>query len=417
MPGGPFNVGSGGFPASFLSIGCGLHLVANRTQLRVDAARSAAIVTELTVGFLSGGSGSSVTLKCQTGPTITGRAAVIAVHADLAQMLNAYDRHLDLPHAGPAGPIGPAGPAGPIGAMGALGATGFTGPTGQLPTLGTPDFTSLLQTLAAALGSLGGRTPTTGRLPALPPLPTPTAPVLSRVAPGGTVNLPVVPGSTSDPSGTQVPDFPDTNRERLLEILRLLAPQIANEIAQRRAARRARALLRDQLSIFRAALAAREASLRRIAMGFGQAGTSLSLQAPARGGATPAGVGTGLLDVLIQLGTSVGGDLLSRLSLADDPEVQGPVAPNGETLEDLLRKSGGGGGAATQCGLFRGGAATRMSSRPAAVVCLPDPISGEARFFGHLGRPLVFQRDVTMAKNIPKLIRKLGGHTQHRSKR
>lgn len=152
-------------------------------------------------------------------------------------------------------------------------------------------------------------------------------------------------------------------------------------------------------------------------MGFGQAGSSLGLSAGASGTVSRAGVGvgSGLLDILIQLGTSVGGDLLARLA---DPEVQGPVAPNGETLEDLLRSSGAGGGAATQCGLFRGGAATRMSSRPAAVVCLPDPITGEARFFGHLGRPLVFQRDVTMAKNIPKLIRKLGGHTtSHRSKK
>ena len=150
-------------------------------------------------------------------------------------------------------------------------------------------------------------------------------------------------------------------------------------------------------------------------MGFGQAGFQVQpLPGPGRGFA---GVGGGLLDILIQLGTSVGGDLLARLAQDPGGEVQGPpLDVPGLDLEALLRGSGGG-GAATQCGLFRGGAATRMSSRPAAVVCLPDPITGEARFFGHLGRPLVFQRDVTMAKNIPKLIRKLGGHTGHRSKR
>ncbi len=415
MPGGPFNVGAGGFPVSHVTC-CGILTNTSRADLRGDLALAANNVAALNSFILQGFRDDGFTLNCDNGTRIFGLRAILACQVDLVSMLGAYERHLDLPHAGPTGPIGPAGPAGPIGATGALGAMGFVGPAGELPTLGTPDFTSLLRTLAAALGSIGGRTPTTGRtvFPALPALP--SAPVLQPVAPGGTVNLPVVPGSTRDPTGTRAPSFPDTNRERILEILRLLAPQIANEIAQRRAQRRARALIRLQLNAFREALAARARLLaqERRPMGFGQAGTSLGLQADRpRGSATPAGVGTGLLDILIQLGTSVGGDLLSRLSLADDPETAGPPG----LAEQLAQLGAGNGGAATQCGLFRGGAATRMSSRPAAVVCLPDPITGEARFFGHLGRPLVFQRDVTMAKNIPKLIRKLGGHTQHRSKR
>lgn len=67
--------------------------------------------------------------------------------------------------------------------------------------------------------------------------------------------------------------------------------------------------------------------------------------------------------------------------------------------------------------LFRTGGPVSHRARPADVVCLQNPLSGEAEFFGSLGKPLVFQRDVRMAKNIPKLIRKLGGHTSHRSKR
>lgn len=160
-------------------------------------------------------------------------------------------------------------------------------------------------------------------------------------------------------------------------------------------------------------------------MGFGQSGLGLGLQSDRRNGTQVqrSGIGGGLLDLLISVGGNLTGDLLENLisRVTRDPERREVTVPNGNDivpgldLEELLRQAGGG-DAATQCGLFRGSAGVRMSSRPASVVCLRDPITGEARFFGHLGRPLVFQRDVTMAKNIPKLIRKLGG-TAHRSKR
>jgi len=350
-----------------------------------------------------------------------------ALKASAAALLT----HLAMPHEGPVGPAGPAGPIGPIGPLGPLGLPGLAGPVGQLPTLGTPDFSTLLQSIAGALGSLR-RTPTTGRISIQPirrtnggfeAVPDPRR--LEIVPPGGTVNVPVVPGSTADPTGTQAPRFPDTQRERILEILRLLAPQIANEIAQRRAQRRARALIREQLNALRAAIAAREASLRRIAMGFGQSGLGLGLQSDRRNGTSiqRAGIGGGILDLLISIGGNLTGDLLENLisRVTRDPERREITVPNGNgngELEEALRQLGAGGDAATQCGLFRGSAGVRMSSRPASVVCLRDPVTGEARFFGHLGRPLVFQRDVTMAKNIPKLIRKLGGHTtSHARKR
>jgi len=148
-------------------------------------------------------------------------------------------------------------------------------------------------------------------------------------------------------------------------------------------------------------------------MGFGQSGSSLGLQRSDQPGQQQAGVGAGALDFLIQLGTSVAGGLLgTRLGVAEDF----PDAPG-----QLQLPAGNGGGqlgmTSAACGLFRPGASVSNRARPADVVCLPNPLSGEAEFFGSLGKPLVFQRDVRMAKNIPKLIRKLGGHTQHRSKR
>lgn len=425
MPGGPFNVGSGGFPASFVTTCCGVHTVASRFQLRADIGLSTKAITDIATFT---GDPNDVRLFCRSGPIVTGLPVVLACLTDLVAMLSAYERHLDLPHEGPAGPPGPAGEPGTPGAAGApgtigpAGPIGFTGDPGVLPTLGTPDFSTLLQSLLGSLSALSRRD--SGdfggvRLPALPPLPQAQPSVLEAVGAGGTVNVPVVPGSTSDPAGTKRPTFPDTQRARIIETLRLLLPQILNEVAAARQQRRNQDLIASQLSAFRAALAARQAQLereRRLAMSFGQSGFGLGLQAPDRGGATPAGVGTGLIDLLIQLGTSVGGDVLSRLALDPREGVQGPPAPQlppggipGLDLSVL-----GGGACPT---LFRTGAGAARA-RPVDVVCLQNPLTGESEFFGSLGKPLVFQRDVRMAKNIPKLIRKLGGHsTSHRSKR
>ena len=409
MPGGPFNVGSGGFPASFLSIGCGIHLVANRAQLRADAALSAAIVTELTIGFLGGGPPAAVTFKCRTGPTIRGRAAVIAVHADLAQMLNAYDGHLDLPHAGPPGPAGPAGQPGAVGATGALGRPGLVGPVGELPTLGTPDFNTLLQSITAAIAIFRPfQEPREGGLSVpglLDPLPQPDfeeirpgplrpgtpqeQAVLQRVAAGGTVNFPVVPGSTSDPSGTQAPRFPDTNRERAFEVFRLLLPQIANEIAQRRAARRARALIREQLNAFRAALAARQQQLERErrapAMPFGQAGVS-TIQLRGPGGSEDGG---GLIETIISILPILFPGLNLPLpgfpSLPNQPRIPEPPPQLPQLPPGIPGLSPPLGGAGACDNLFRAGAgAMRVSPVPWFPVQAPN---GKWFFFGHLGKP------------------------------
>jgi len=308
-------------------------------------------------------------------------------------------------------------------------------PTVAGPTAGG-EFNDLLRTILGALGQIaGGRRVPRG---------------LEPVAIGGSVNVPVVPGSTADPTGTlrplpvqRLPGRPaPTIEERLaafprapatqparpaLPSAREVLPSVALEILQlilreraekqlRDAQRRAQEIQAQRLTSFRELI-------RRLQMGFGQQGVSLGLQGPrdSRGPLETAGVGGGffgtLTDILIGLGTNISADLLTRLNVTRDPARREITVPNGESeVEAALRALQQGGGAATQCGLFRGAGGVRMSSRPASVVCLPDPITGEARFFGHLGRPLVFQRDVTMAKNIPKLIRKLGG-SAHRSKR
>jgi len=397
VPGPPFNVGSGGFPVSWVTLGGGpCRLITSNSRSTVEA-RLATALFELA---------RMPELETASIPicNLNNKPAVIAFWLDVAAMMRSYLAHLDLPHAGPAGPAGPAGaagvagPIGPVGAIGPLGPAGFVGPAGELPTLGTPDFTSLLQTLAVALGAIGGRTPTTGApsFPSLPPLPSlPSAPVFERVAAGGTVNVPVVPGSRTDPAGTQVPRFPDTTQERLLEILRLLGPQIANEIAQRRAARRQRELIEEQLNAFRAALAAREASLRRLALltgtggrtvPFGQQGSSASFV----GGILPGVIGG-------TIGTVAGDfleDLIERLFRRGETspgQPQPPPIPGLPAFPQLPQLPPGipglsppVGGAACE-NLFRAGAgAMRVSPVPWFPVQAPN---GKWFFFGHLGKP------------------------------
>jgi len=302
------------------------------------------------------------------------------------------------------------------------------GPTGG------GDFNELLRSILGALGQLqGGRRTPRG---------------LEPVAIGGSVNVPVVRGSTADPTGTlrpvqrlpgrpaptieeqlaAFPRAPATQPARAaLPSAREVLPSVALEVLQLILRERAEKQLRDAQRRAQEIQAQRLASfrelIRRLQMPFHQQSFGLGLKASdPRGPLETAGVGGGFLttvaDILIGLGTNISADLLTRLNVTRDPERREITVPNGDSeIEAALRAlQTQGGGAATQCGLFRGGGGTRLSSRPAAVVCLPDPITGEARFFGHLGRPLVFQRDVTMAKNIPKLIRKLGG-TSHRSKR
>ena len=359
---------------------------------------SLAVVTELSTGFL-GGSDDSVTLKCKNGPEITGRLKIIAIHTDLAQMLGAYDAHLDLPHEGPPGPAGAVGAtgatgvAGVAGAIGSAGLVGLTGPAGQLPTLGTPDFASLLQVLAASLGALTSRRSTTGGFPDLPPAPVASpaadAPVFERVAAGGTVNVPVVPGSTSDPAGTRRPVFPQARitREEAVEIVR----RILNEIQARRAQRRAQELVDRQLAAFRAVLAARQVQLereRRAVMPFGQAGFAAPIIGPVAGGVIGGLAGDAFEFLLERLFPGNTGPIAQPFPPPQQfPSFPAfPPLPAGPALPALPPGIPGLSGGAGVCPpLFRAGAsAMRVSPTPWFPVQAPD---GKWFFFGHLGKP------------------------------
>ncbi len=46
---------------------------------------------------------------------------------------------------------------------------------------------------------------------------------------------------------------------------------------------------------------------------------------------------------------------------------------------------------------------TRSRMRPARVVVIPHPETGEPTFFGHLGRPLLFSRDLSAVRRVNKL--------------
>jgi len=351
-------------------------------------------------------------------------ALLVCTHAETLVRLNDLMPHPGVPGPpgppGPIGPIGPLGPVGPIGPLGPIGATGLQGLVGDLPTLGTTDFASLLESLVGALGQILGRDRTTIRFPALPALPTlpaqgPARPVLERVSPGGTTNVPVVLGSTQDPTGRQRPRFPDDARARIVETINILLRQFFAERAGRKAVDRQREIIRARLNAFLAALAARNAAIERILrerrlseMGFGQSGFSSGTGLSAGGGFFES-ILSGAPDIIRALrggretfapplglpgGAPSFGPLVRQI-----PAVLAGVA-GGELLEGLF----GNGGAACPP-LFRAGAAR---SRPVRVVSVPDPVTGEARFFGHLGTPVLFSRDISAAKKVRKLATRFG---------
>lgn len=153
-------------------------------------------------------------------------------------------------------------------------------------------------------------------------------------------------------------------------------------------------------------------------MPFGQSGSSFVGSLGPLVGGTIGGIAGDLLEDLFKRLTDRDGGGITTQPFP--PQLPGfpqfPFQPG--TAPPAQLPGGPGGALAMSCGLFRGGASVSTRARPADVVCIPNPLSGEAEFFGSLGKPLVFQRDVRMAKAIPKLIRKLGGHsTSHRSKR
>lgn len=235
----------------------------------------------------------------------------------------------------PPGPVGPIGPTGAIGATGDIGLTGLQGLQGllgpiglqglqgligllgprgprgfpgtlQLPRVGT-EFATLLSILAVQVGRLlqsGSRERSS--LPARPqPVPVPAVRQvqLERVAPGGTLQDPVITGSTADPRGALRPVFrgfgplgapppvpppppppppppappipPATSaRARLLALLPILLRLLIAE-RQRRAARDQARRIREISLARRDAFLSLERSIGRLLggrMGFGQAG-------------------------------------------------------------------------------------------------------------------------------------------------
>lgn len=49
---------------------------------------------------------------------------------------------------------------------------------------------------------------------------------------------------------------------------------------------------------------------------------------------------------------------------------------------------------------------TATSIRPARVIVVPHPQTGAPTFFGHLGRPLLFSRDLSAARRVDRLARR-----------
>ncbi len=203
----------------------------------------------------------------------------------------------------------------------------------------------------------------------IPPIPNEgirfPAPGAGDVLPGGTVNVPVVLGSTGDPTGVRRPTFP--NQEQLSR-----AQQIGQIIRDLLALRKARQNADKQRRAFEQFLAARLAILGGQQMPFGQAGF---VGGSVLGGALGAAAESGL-EALIRGLSGGGGD---RLPMAPGglPPLQGPGT------FPMLPGSGGGGVCPP---LFRTGAPAGFSMRPVPWFPVQAP-NGKWFFFGHLGTP------------------------------
>jgi len=183
---------------------------------------------------------------------------------------------------------------------------------------------------------------------------------IEQVLPGGTVNVPVVLGSTGDPTGVRRPTFPNQDQlSRAQQIGRLIRDFIALRKARQNADKQRRA--------FEQFLTARLAQLGGQQMPFGQAGFAAGALIPS--------VGSFL--------GNVGADILAGLISPGQPQAVPslPAFPMAPTQGPLM---GGGGGACPP--LFRGGAPAgfRMSPVPWFPVQAPN---GKWFFFGHLGTP------------------------------
>ncbi len=256
-----------------------------------------------------------------------------------------------------------------VGLIGPPGLTGPPGPPGPAPEGTGVSGAEALRTLSAILDSLRRARdepafpapvsfPTTG-----PPAPAPPA---GPVRPGGTVNVPVVLGSTGDPTGVRRPTFP--NEDQLTR-----AQQIGQIIRNLLALRKARQNADKQRRAFEQYLAARLEILRRAQMPFGQAGT---FQLSAGGGVN------GGRDFFGDLLSAAGGFLTQQFGRSQlvDP-AQFPSAPP----PGLPGLQGGPAFAGACPPLFRGGTMPmRVSPVPWFPVQAPN---GKWFFFGHLGTP------------------------------
>lgn len=237
----------------------------------------------------------------------------------------------------------------------------------QAPTtsLDTPTA-STLRDLAAILGNILRTDEPEFRIPPqpqqFPPVgPVPPAPPAGRVLPGGTVNAPVVLGSTGDPTGVRRPTFP--NQDELSR-----AQQIGQLIREFLLLREARQNADKQRRAFEQFLQARLAQLGGQQMPFGQAGFAAGALVPS--------VGSFL--------GNVGADILAGLiSPGQQPQLPAlPAFPQGAIGPTISGMPMGGGGCPP---LFRGGApSARMSPVPWFPVQGPN---GKWFFFGHLGTP------------------------------
>lgn len=240
------------------------------------------------------------------------------------------------------------------------------------------EFGELLRTILGALGQLrGGRARPSG---------------LEPVAIGGTVNVPVVAGSTSDPRGTlrptaaafvpkppppppRAPERP-TAGQAGANIVRV----IIDLLLRRRQAEALRDAQRRQLELFAAA-----AALRRQTVGFGQAGFVAPI-GPVIGGAIGSVAGDAfefLLEKLLGDRGTVEQQPFPRLPAFPVPQLPGGQPTGLPAIPGLdLSVLGGGGGCPP---LFRTGTgAMRVSPVPWFPVQAPD---GKWFFFGHLGKP------------------------------
>jgi len=242
---------------------------------------------------------------------------------------------------------------------------GLVGPAGpQGPAAAPVDIAAIIRAVTSVVGSFN-REPTTGR-------PLPGEPVL----PGGTVNVPVVLGSTGDPRGKSRPKFPD-DRQNEVEVARqigiLIRQILAARAAQRAAERRA-----EQNAAQRRLWANFFAQLQggTQPMGFGQSGFV----------GLGSGVGAGVTDLLVQLAGSVAGGLIGNRFADPLPQLPGqqPAFPAAPGIPGL--QGGGAFGGAGACpSLFRAGAGPmRVSPVPWFPIQAPN---GKWFFFGHLGTP------------------------------